>query len=200
MAICKDPTGAVFSIWQPKAHKGASVDGRDRDAVLVRAPHEGRREGREVLQDVFGWSVKAGTDAGMVYREISADRRASRMGGMMELSPEQGPCRRTGSSTSPWTTATRARSAQDLGGKVIVPPMDIPRSAASRPGGLRRRAVRDHQAHVAAEHKAPLPSSAPAPSRRRRSDPDAPPERLRRCRHPSPGNPNETQTWSLFCS
>jgi hypothetical protein len=29
MSICKDPGGAVFTLWQPKTHKGAGVIGQD---------------------------------------------------------------------------------------------------------------------------------------------------------------------------
>lgn len=128
MAVCQDPTGAMFSIWQPKKHGGAGVMGEHGTPCWFELATKGVEKAEAFYKAVFGWSVKVGNDAGMVYRELTPPAAAAPQGGMMELTPQHGP-------TPPhWLIyftvedcdgdATRATS---LGGQVIVPPMDIPK-------------------------------------------------------------------------
>lgn len=128
MAVCQDPTGATFSIWQPKKHGGAGVMGEPGTPCWFELATKGVEKAEAFYKAVFGWSVKVGNDAGMVYREFLAPGASHRQGGMMELTPEHGP-------TPPhWMIYFTvedcdgdAARAKTLGGKVIVPPMDIPK-------------------------------------------------------------------------
>lgn len=126
MAICQDPTGAIFSVWQAKAHPGLGVLGENGTPCWFELATKGVEKAQAFYQAVFGWSVKAGKDVGMVYQEFSAPGAPAPQGGMMELQPEHGP-------TPPsWTIYftvqdcdTDAERARNLGGKILVPPMDI---------------------------------------------------------------------------
>jgi predicted enzyme related to lactoylglutathione lyase len=127
MAICKDPTGATFSIWQAKAHQGASVMGESGTPCWFELATRGVTKAEKFYKDVFGWNVKASTAAGMEYREIHAAGSPMPQGGMMELTPQHGPI------PPHWLIYftvqdcdTDAKRCQTLGGKVVVPPMDIP--------------------------------------------------------------------------
>lgn len=123
MAICTDPTGATFSIWQAKAHRGASLMGEKGTPCWFELSTRGLAEAETFYRNVFGWSVKKGGD----YREITAPGASQPQGGMMELTPQHGPV------PPHWMIyftvedcdgdAARAKS---LGGKIVVPPMDIP--------------------------------------------------------------------------
>ncbi|MSR63899.1 MAG: VOC family protein [Planctomycetes bacterium] len=126
MAICKDPTGATFSIWQAKAHAGASVMGEHGTPCWFELSTRGVPKAEAFYKAVFGWSVKV--DADQVYRELSAPGAPLPMGGMMELTPQHGPV------PPHWLIYFTvedcdgdAQRTKNLGGKVIVPPMDIPK-------------------------------------------------------------------------
>jgi len=127
MAICKDPTGAVFSIWQSKAHKGAGVMGENGTPCWFELATKGVEKAEKFYKEVFGWNVKLGEGGGMVYREITNSGTPMPMGGMMELTPQHGPV------PPHWMIYFTvddcdgdAQRATRLGGKTIVPPMDIP--------------------------------------------------------------------------
>jgi predicted enzyme related to lactoylglutathione lyase len=128
MAICQDPTGATFSVWEPKAHCGAAIMGEHGTPCWFELATRGAARAEKFYRDVFGWSVKLGTDGGMEYREFSAPGAPYPSGGIVELPPERGPA------PPYWmiyfTVADVDRDtarAQRLGGKVILPPMDIPK-------------------------------------------------------------------------
>lgn len=128
MAICQDPTGATFSVWQAKAHHGASVMGEHGTPCWFELATKGAERAEKFYRDVFGWSVKVGNDAGLVYREFSAPGAPFPSGGIMELTPQHGPVPPHWMIyfTTPDVNADTER-AKRLGGKVIVPPMDIPK-------------------------------------------------------------------------
>ena len=128
MAICQDPTGATFSVWQPKSHGGAGVMGEKGTPCWFELQTKGVEKAEKFYADVFGWNVKKGDDAGFVYREMTAPGATYPMGGMMELMPQQGPV------PPHWIIYFTvddcdgdAKRAQALGGKLLAPPMDIPK-------------------------------------------------------------------------
>lgn len=123
MAICQDPTGAVFSVWQARSHKGAGVMGENGTPCWFELATRGVEQAQTFYRDVFGWSMKQGGD----YREITAPGAAFPQGGMMELTPQHGPV------PPHWMIYFTvddcdgaAERVEELGGKVVVPPMDIP--------------------------------------------------------------------------
>lgn len=128
MAICQDPTGATFSVWQALAHKGASIMGENGTPCWFELSTTGVEKAEKFYREVFGWSVKASSDAGFVYREFCAPGTHAPQGGMKELTPQDGP-------VSPsWLIYFTVDDcdgdvdrAQRLGGRVVVPAMEIPK-------------------------------------------------------------------------
>ncbi len=122
MAICQDPTGATFSIWQPTAPACASALGSSGAPCWFELHTKGVARAETFYRAVFGWSVKLGGD----YREHTAPGAPQPQGGMMELDPRHGPV------PPHWLIYftvddcdAAARRAQGLGGKLVAPPMDI---------------------------------------------------------------------------
>lgn len=75
--------------------------------------------------ELLGWKLHESTAAGMAYNEIVVGDR--HIGGMYQMTEEDG------SGPSHWMAYVavddvdgKARQAAELGGKVCVPPMDIP--------------------------------------------------------------------------
>lgn len=125
MAICQDPTGAVFSVWQPKAHQGAAVMGEPGTPCWFELHTRGVEKAQKFYGDVFGWTVRV--DADQQYREMTAPGSPCPMGGMMEMKPEHGQA------PPNWMIYmtvddcdAHVAKARELGGQVYVPPMDIP--------------------------------------------------------------------------
>lgn len=121
-AVAADPTGAVFSTWQPDTLRG--VDLRDEPGALgwvELATHE-PGTAAEFYQRVFGWSVNSGD----MYTRFGLG--GSDFGGMTDMS-DQFPV-----STSPYwmpyfvvaDTDLGAERAALLGATVTLPPTDVP--------------------------------------------------------------------------
>lgn len=173
MAICQDPTGATFSIWQAKAHKGATLMGENGTPCWFELATKGVEKAEKFYRDVFGWSVKKGTDAGMVYHELTPPGAPFPQGGMMELTPHHGPV------PPHWKIYFTVddcdgdtQRVKNLGGKVIVPPMDIPNvgrfSIVSDPAGatfaMIKLAFDPTQGHEGHKH---APAAAPKTSKKK---------------------------------
>jgi predicted enzyme related to lactoylglutathione lyase len=126
MAICQDPTGATFSVWEPRAHAGCGLMGEHGTPCWFELGTKGVERAETFYGACFGWGFKHGTDADTVYREFTAPGAAYPMGGMMELKPEFGPVPPHWMIyfTVPDCDAEVAR-ARKLGGELVVPPMDI---------------------------------------------------------------------------
>ncbi len=128
MAVLQDPTGAHFSIWGAKKHKGAGILGDPNTPCWFELATKGVEKAEKFYVDLFGWKVKKDQDAGMVYREITNPGSAAPMGGLMELMPQHGPV------PPHWKIYFTVndcegdvKRAKALGGKVLAPPMEIPK-------------------------------------------------------------------------
>jgi uncharacterized protein len=80
---------------------------------------------KKFYTELLGWQLKESQAAGMVYNEIVAGGRE--MGGMYQMGAEYG------NAPSHWMAYVavddvdgKAKQVEELGGKVCVPPMDIP--------------------------------------------------------------------------
>ncbi len=124
-AILRDPQGAVFGLWQPGAHIGArtgQVPGTLCWSELATSDAAGAQA---FYTGLFGWEATKSTLPGMDYTMFQAAGSAA--GGMLQMTSEwQG-------APPHWMPyflvadcdATAAR-AETAGGKVCVPPTDIP--------------------------------------------------------------------------
>jgi predicted enzyme related to lactoylglutathione lyase len=126
MAVCTDPEGAYFSIWQPNRHLGAEhVNGPSGfcwNELNTRNPEAAKA----FYGQVFGWESSTSPVEAGSYTEFKVDGR-SIAGGMdiSSLLPPEVPAN--------WlvyfaveNTDDSVAKAQELGGSVRMPAMDIP--------------------------------------------------------------------------
>lgn len=124
MAVLSDPTGAIFSVWQPKAHTGTDhTGGRVGSMVWNELLTNDVDKAKTFYASVFGWGAKV--HEAMQYTEFqNGDVSAA---GMMAIRQEFGPI------PPNWVVyfgvddcdATVAKTT-DAGGACLMPPMDIP--------------------------------------------------------------------------
>ncbi|MGI8961500.1 MAG: VOC family protein [Bryobacteraceae bacterium] len=60
MAVIADPAGAVFSIWQPKKHKGVGITGENGTVCWVDLSTPDPATARRFYHDFFGWNFVEG--------------------------------------------------------------------------------------------------------------------------------------------
>ncbi|MEU4476989.1 VOC family protein [Micromonospora sp. NPDC023966] len=134
MAVLSDPAGAVFSVWQPMAMRGAELFNAPGSMCwneLVTPDPEGAKDFYAL---VFGWHPEEQATGPVPYTGWRCGARI--VAGMMpqlEPLPEDLPAYWTVYFAVEDADATAARAAE-LGGTILVPPRDNPagRSAALR--------------------------------------------------------------------
>lgn len=125
-AILTDPTGAMFALWQPKNHIGAALVNQPRTLCWNELTTNDTAAAREFYCQLFDWeseTQKMGN--GAVYTSFKNNGRMA--GGMMATPPEAGDM------PPMWTVYLavddcdkQATEAKSLGGKILLPPTDIP--------------------------------------------------------------------------
>ncbi len=124
MAVCLDPNGANFDVWEPKA-----MPGSDADSSLHGSPSWSESLTTDVAKaaefycDLFGWTAQVMKMPGMdytVFKNAGVD-----IAGMMPIpKPDIPP--HWGTYFTVDDADEAARKAEELGGMIFVPPMDIP--------------------------------------------------------------------------
>lgn len=125
MAAFKDPTGAALSIWQSKTHFGADLVGAPGSFCWGELHTPDTARAGSFYSGLFGWSLKESTDD-MPYTEFG--NGGQMIGGMMAMKGIQWE-----GIPPHWMIyfavddcdATAAK-AEELGGKPVVQPTDIP--------------------------------------------------------------------------
>lgn len=125
MAVCTDPLGAVFALWQPKAQQGMDVDSHAHGApgwfeVLTKDADRAAR----FYSELFGWKVEEQRPAnGMVYRLF-------KLGDLPVAGAFQPP---NGEVPPHWAVSFSVRNADEIakrtaefGGEVCMPVSEIP--------------------------------------------------------------------------
>lgn len=125
MGVFKDPTGAVLSIWQPKEHCGTDVaNGEPGSACWCELATPDTATAKTFYTGLFGWGTKESEFT--PYTEWL--NGAQPIGGM--IGPDGLQCEGVPPHWLTYFTVTdadgAAAKAQALGGRVIVPPKDIP--------------------------------------------------------------------------
>jgi uncharacterized protein len=126
MAVCFDPSGAQFDVWEPKHVIGTEVD-----AALHGAPSwfetlttDDDRAGA-FYSGLFGWSPEKMTTPGHKYTTFK--QGGEYVAGMMQITPEMGQMRpHWGTYFTVKDADETARQAVELGAKLCVPVKDIP--------------------------------------------------------------------------
>lgn len=125
MAVIKDPTGAVFAIWQAKEAKGSGVWGVPNAATWSELGTNDLQRALEFYTNVFGWTTEPFGDSPIPYTVVKNDGMG--IGGAYKLMPEMGPV------PPHWLVYfsvddcdATVQKATELGAKVMKPADDIP--------------------------------------------------------------------------
>ncbi len=126
MAVFADPTGAVFCVWQPAAHKGAEMVNQPVSFCWNELATRDLNKAKDFYSKVFGYGLKSNPMPQGEYVEWQIDGRSvGGAQGMGNMYPPEVP--------SHWlvyfavaNTDETLNKAQQLGGKVMAPAMDIP--------------------------------------------------------------------------
>ena len=126
MAVCFDPNGAEFDVWEPKA-----MPGSDADRSLHGAPSWTENLTTDVgratafYSELFGWTPEVKPMPGFDYTVFK--HGGTDVAGLMPIPPGK-ECVKPhwGTYFTVDDADEAARAAVELGGKLFVPPMDIP--------------------------------------------------------------------------
>jgi predicted enzyme related to lactoylglutathione lyase len=127
MAVLQDPTGAVFQIWQAKQHIGAMILNEPGALCWTELNTRDTKAAEAFYTKMFGWTPKhSAPGAPMEYTEFSVNGQPSI--GMMPMVAEMP--KEVPSYWMPYFQVADADASaakvKALGGKVMVPPSDIP--------------------------------------------------------------------------
>ena len=127
MAVLCDTTGAVFSVWQPRAHRGAGRVGEPNTFCWAELATRDTAKAKAFYGEVFGWGANDSPMGASTYTEWTLS--GSSVAGMMlmegDMWPPELPAHWMVYFAVADTDASAAR-VRELGGTVIVPPTDIP--------------------------------------------------------------------------
>jgi uncharacterized protein len=125
MAVAMDPTGATFSVWQPRNHIGVGIKDEPNTMCWQELATRDVEAAKTFYSTVFGWNAVTKDGGPMPYTEV--DLNGEQFAGMLKMSAEGGEM------PSHWMTYfavadcdASAQKAESLGGKTCVPPTDIP--------------------------------------------------------------------------
>jgi hypothetical protein len=126
MAVIKDPTGAIFSIWQAKAHPGATRIDEVGALCWTELYTNDMNKAVAFYTSLFDWDSKP-WDSPTPYTIFSLKGQDKMVGGVLEMTSEmQGMPPHWLPYFQVEDTDRIVARANELGGSVIVPAMDIP--------------------------------------------------------------------------
>jgi uncharacterized protein len=88
MAVLQDPTGAVFAVWQPRDHIGASIVNGPGALSLNQLNTSDPERAQEFYAQLFGWRAEPAPGGDQPYWGLFLGERLN--AGMMQLQPEMG--------------------------------------------------------------------------------------------------------------
>jgi len=124
MAVLQDPTGAVFSVWQPRAHIGARIVNEPGSFCWNDLYTSDAKKAADFYIRLFGWKLNARHMDFSDY--VIFEGPGGMMAGTMQIPKEWGPV------PPHWLVYfavddcdAAVDRAKGLGAKVTMPPMDI---------------------------------------------------------------------------
>ncbi len=124
MAVIQDPTGAMFSIWQAMSHPGLGVTGENGALCWADLSTPDAEKASQFYSSVFGWTIKPGENDPSGYLHIT--------NGDVPIGGIQPASMRNPHAPPHWLIYilvadcdASAAKATELGGRLLVPPMDI---------------------------------------------------------------------------
>jgi predicted enzyme related to lactoylglutathione lyase len=125
MAVLCDPTGANIRLWQQKQHPGAGLWGEEGAFCWSELMTRDTSAAIKFYTALFGWKTKVSEGAGFPYTHWQND--GADIGGMIGIDDTWGPI------PPNWINYVQVKNCDEtaakaaaLGGKVCVPPTDIP--------------------------------------------------------------------------
>jgi predicted enzyme related to lactoylglutathione lyase len=125
MSVIKDPTGAVFALWQPGTHKGAGIYNAPNTFCWNELATRDTKKAGDFYSSVFGWNKNTKQFGPMEYTIFENEGKGN--GGMFAITPEMGNL------PPHWLTYfavddcdAKVRKATELGARVMKPADDIP--------------------------------------------------------------------------
>jgi uncharacterized protein len=125
-SVLADPTGAAFGLWQPRRHTGAELVNEPVSLTWNELETRDPEAAKPFYKAIFDWSAETAPMGGMEYTTWRLGEQP--VGGMADITgrvPDAVPAHWLAYFAVADTDATVAQ-AQELGGEVNVPPMDIP--------------------------------------------------------------------------
>lgn len=124
MAVVQDPTGAVFSLWQPKSHSGSTVIGEPGSVCWNELHTRDTAAAEAFYTGLFGYGVKH-SQMPMPYTELQLGGKSH--AGIVALGPEE-------EGVPPYWAiyfavadcAATVEKANALGATTVFPPHEIP--------------------------------------------------------------------------
>jgi predicted enzyme related to lactoylglutathione lyase len=125
MAVIEDPTGAVVALWEARTHPGAGIVGEPNSLCWNELNTADPDRAAAFYTGLLGWQTEQQPMGDFVYTYFKQGER--RNGGMMRITPDMGPI------PPHWAVYfavddcdAKTALASQLGGKVLVPPSDVP--------------------------------------------------------------------------
>jgi uncharacterized protein len=126
MAIVRDPTGAVFAVWQARSHQGAGLLAEHGAMCWNELMTKDTGAARTFYTSLFGWGIRE-QDMGAAGTYTLFTQGDRQIAGMMMITPEMGPVPPNwGVYFDVDDADARAAKAKAGGATIIVPPQDIP--------------------------------------------------------------------------
>lgn len=125
MAVVQDPTKAALALWQAASHPGAGIVGEPGALCWNELSTADVETAHAFYTGLFGWTSEKQDMGRFVYTVFSTAGR--QVAGMAPLTPEMGPMPPSwGVSFAVEDVDGDAGRIKDLGGNVVMPPMDFP--------------------------------------------------------------------------
>lgn len=125
MAVVKDPTGAVFALWEAKDQKGAGIYNVPNTLIWNELGTRDTKKAGEFYSNVFGWSREDFPGSPVEYTIFKNGDHGA--GGMYKITPEMGPI------PPHWLVYfavddcdAKVQKATELGARVMKPAENIP--------------------------------------------------------------------------
>jgi uncharacterized protein len=124
MAVVQDPTGAVVSVWEPHGSIGATWVNSAGALTLNQLNTTDPQTAERFYTGLFGWRIEQVASGDQPYWGIYNGDQLN--GGMMPMPPDAGAPPHWLAYFGSDDADADAGRIQELGGQVMVPPMDVP--------------------------------------------------------------------------
>jgi predicted enzyme related to lactoylglutathione lyase len=128
MAVLQDPTGAHFAVWEPRRHHGTAIVGEPGSHIWTELMTTDTKKAGDFYSKLFGWDREEMKMTEPRPQTYTTFKKGDTMaGGLMTIPPNAGPI------PPNWLVYFGTRDVdatadriKKLGGKLMMPPTDIP--------------------------------------------------------------------------